>query len=156
MTLKEFAEYYKNKNYPHDPQLMNRVVVTDVSTSVLVWSESEFLVELYLMHPNSHVTKHSHPFENIVCFISGTIFGRRQNQEKYTEMSEPGKIGEILPADHWHEFLVAPKGAVFYNISKWNESDKKDSAIFKYNGNPLGPIHKTLLENYVPSILHRP
>jgi hypothetical protein len=156
MTLKEFAESYKNRNYPHDPKLMGHVVLTDVSTSVLVWSESEFLVELYLMHPDAKVTQHAHPFENIVCFQSGTIFGRRENQQEYVQMNESGKLGLPLPANQWHEFLVGPKGAVFYNISKWDLPEEKASAIFKYSGNPLGPLHKALLEKYVPSLLHRP
>ena len=134
---------------------MNHVVLTDVSTSILVWSEAEFLVEMYLMHPDIEVIKHAHPFENIVCFISGTIFGRRQNQENYVQMTESGKIGSPLPPNHWHEFLVGPKGAVFYNISKWNTDETKHSAIFKYIGKPLGPIHEALLKNYnVSNLLH--
>lgn len=156
MTLKEFAESYKSRNYPHNPALMNRIILTDVSTSVLVWDEQDFLVELYLMHPNAKVTKHAHPFENIACFISGTIFGKRENQPEYHQMIGTGSIGSSLPAGQWHEFLVGPKGAVFYNISKWNKTDNKDSAIFKYIGEPLGPVHKALLDNNVQSILHRP
>lgn len=148
MTLTDFAVFYRTRNCPHDPKLMNRVLVTDVSTSILVWDESEFLVEMYLMHPNTHVKPHSHPFENIILFIAGSLSGRREGSKEYKTLDIPTAIGQPLAANLWHEFTVGPTGAVFYNISKWQALEQKDSAILKYEGTPLGPLHETLLEKY--------
>jgi len=148
MTLTEFAVSYRAKNCPHDPKLMNRVLVTDVSTSILVWSEQEFLVEMYLMHPNTQVNPHSHPFENIVLFINGSLSGRREGSEQYKTLDTIKAIGTPLAANLWHEFTVGADGAVFYNISKWTNPEQKDSAILKYQGTPLGPLHENLLQKH--------
>lgn len=149
MTLLEFAVSYNNRNCPHDPSLMNRVLVTDVSTSILVWSEAEFLVEMYLMHPGTHVNPHSHPFENIVLFINGSMSGRREGSQQYLTVETSNTIGTPLAPNLWHEFNVGPKGAVFYNISKWENPQDKDSAILKYSGQSLGPLHEALLKQNV-------
>ena len=148
MTLTEFAVSYRTRNCPHDPKLMHRVLVTDVSTSTLVWSEKEFLVELYLMHPNTHVNPHSHPFENIILFMGGSLSGKREGSEEYKLIDIPTAIGQPLAANLCHEFTVGLHGAVFYNISKWEASEQKDSAILKYSGVSLGPIHENLLKTY--------
>jgi hypothetical protein len=148
MTLTEFAVSYRHRNCPHDPKLMNRVLVTDVSTSILVWCESEFLVEMYLMHPNTHVNPHSHPFENIVLFMAGSLSGRREGSEEYKTVDVSTAIGTPLAANLWHEFTVGADGAVFYNISKWDTAEQKDSAILKYQGVPLGPLHENLLQKH--------
>jgi hypothetical protein len=148
MTLTQFAASYRAKNCPHDPKLMNRVLVTDVSTSILVWSEEEFLVEMYLMHPNTHVKPHSHPFENIILFMGGRLSGKREGSEQYNIVDIPTAIGRPLAPNMQHEFTVGSSGAVFYNISKWEASEQKDSAILKYQGTPLGPLHENLLQKY--------
>ena len=148
MNITEFAVSYKNRNYPHDYKLMNRVVVTDVSSSVLVWSEEQFLVEMYMMFPSTHVVRHSHPFENLALFINGSIQGFREGgaiETPWMKTEQHGYIGKPLPPGNWHEFNVGPEGAVFYNISRWENVEEKDSAIFKYIGEPLGPIHQSLL-----------
>lgn len=152
MNITQFAISYKSRNCPHNHKLMNRVVVTDVSSSVLVWSEDEFLVEMYMMHPSTYVVRHSHPFENIALFISGSIQGFREGGATETPWltdEQSGHIGQPLPPGKWHEFYVGPKGAVFYNISRWDNPEEKDSAIFKYIGEPLGPIHKSLIASVV-------
>ena len=152
MNITEFAVSYKERNYPHDPKMMDRVIVTDVSTSVLVWSEEQFLVEMYMMHPSTHVVKHSHPFENVALFISGSIQGFREGgalETPWMTDEQSGYVGQPLPIGKWHEFNVGPKGAVFYNISCWENSEDKDSAIIKYIGEPLGPIHEKFLASVV-------
>jgi hypothetical protein len=149
MNIIEFATDYKNKNYPHDFRLMKRVIVTDVSTSTLVWIDGQFLVELYMMHPNTIVKRHSHPFENITIFFSGVITGSRQGNNVGHTLTEldHGRIGVPLPENHWHEFTVGNQGAVFYNISRWSNPTEMDSAIIKYHGEPLGPVHSAFLES---------
>jgi hypothetical protein len=148
MNIVEFAKQYKEMGYPHDHTLMSRVLHTDVSTSTLVYSQGEFLVELYLMHPNVSVVRHSHPFENVALFYSGELIGLRQGgviPAKLTDVHH-GFIGAPLEPNKWHEFKVGPNGCVFYNISRWDNVSEKDSAILKYIGEPLGPLHKKLLE----------
>lgn len=147
MTLLEFANKYKSLGCPINPELMGRVLVTDVSTSTLIWSEDDFLVELYLMHPHATVVKHSHPFENIILFVNGSLAGSREGSEMLAPCNNIFTIGSPLEPNKWHQFVVGSKGATFYNISKWSNTEDKDSAILKYCGEPLGPIHKALLDS---------
>ena len=151
MNIFEFALDYKNRNFPHNYRISNRVIVTDVSTSALVWKQDEFLVEMYMMHPNAVVKRHSHPFENIIIFFSGTLTGSREGSlmpggQTLTNLDH-GRIGAPLPKNHWHEFTVGDQGAMFYNISRWDNPNDMDSAIIKYDGEPLGPVHQAFLES---------
>lgn len=148
MDIKTFAQSYKDRGYPHDCKLMSRVIHTDVSTSTLVFSENEYLVELYMMHPNATVVNHSHPFENVALFYSGEITGYREGNSNPITLTDGnhGHIGNPLPPGKWHGFKVGSNGCVFYNISRWDDVTQKDSAILKYIGTPLGPIHEKILK----------
>lgn len=152
MHLLEFANWFQQNSYPHDFSLMDRVVVTDVSTSVLVYSKDSFLVELYFMHPDVEVVPHSHPFENCIIFVNGDMTSKREGMPADTQAmlssANTGDIGGVLKSGLWHAFKTGKNGCVFYNLTKWENIDDKDSAIFAYNGKPLGPLHKQLLESY--------
>ena len=149
MNIVQFAHKYKMMNYPHDHTLMKRVYFTDVSTSVLVWSEDDFLVELYFMHPNCVIERHSHPFENLVIHYSGELIGTREGSTKPPViMKDHGAIGNPLAPNHWHEFKTGESGCVLYNISRWSNIEEKESATVRYIGNPLGPVHKKFLDTF--------
>lgn len=142
MSITEFARRYASLNYPHDHALMRRVYFTDVSTSTLVWREDEFLVELYFMHPLAKVVAHSHPFENLAIHVGGRILGRRSDMiGRWLTDADRGQIGAPLRAGGEHAFDVGDAGAVFYNVSRWDDPAEQDSATVKYIGEPLGPLH---------------
>lgn len=147
MSIREFARRYVDLNFPHDPALMRKVYLTDVSTSVLVWEEGEFLVELYLMHPLAVVVPHSHPFENVAIHYAGKMLGRREGSVgQWLSHRHRGHIGNPLAPGEWHAFDVGDTGAIFYNVSRWDDPTQKDSATVRYLGDPLGPLHKQSLE----------
>lgn len=151
MNIRTFAEWYKDNNYPHDHRLMNRVVHTDVTTSVLVYSKDEFIVELYFVHPNVQLVPHTHTFENLVIFISGELTGTREGnivEGKKLTFKDSGLIGTPLPPGQWHSFRSGDRGCVFYNVGRYEDIAQKDSAVFEYIGTPLGPIHAKLLAEY--------
>lgn len=145
-TIREFARHYVGMNFPHNPALMRRVYLTDVSTSVLVWDEGEFLVEMYLMHPLAVVVPHAHPFENIAIHYAGKMLGRRDGViGQWLTDKDRGHIGMPLPPGSWHSFDVGDTGAVFYNVSRWEDLSQKESATVRYLGEPLGPLHNISL-----------
>ena len=148
MSIREFAQQYIASGYPHNPQLMRRVYLTDVSTSVLVWDESEYLVEMYLMHPLAVVVPHSHSFENLSIHYSGKLLGQRANViGNWLTDKDRGSFGKPLQPGDWHGFQVGDTGAVLYNVSRWEDVSLKDSATVRYLGEPLGPKHKESLQN---------
>lgn len=151
MTLTEFAHVYRDRAYPRDALLMSRVFHTDVSASVLVWSEQEFLVEFYMLFPNAVIQRHSHPFRNLMIFNSGELIGARGTNSVEVRLTDQdhGRIGrELEPGvDHW--FRVGALGATFYNLSSWSNDSEKTSATLRYYGLPLGPRHKKMLEEHL-------
>lgn len=147
MSIREFAERYKQLGYPTNPALMRQVYLTDVSTSTLVWDEGEFLVEYYLMHPLVDVVAHSHPFESLTIFMGGNLLGRRESfLGRWLNDSHSGLICETLAPRAWHAFQSGARGAVVYSVSRWEDPVEKDSATRKYLGEPLGNLHKLTLE----------
>lgn len=148
-TLGQFAFWYRDNNYPHMPELMRSVFLTDVSTSTLVYSSGPFLVEHYLMHPNAIVVPHAHPFESCSIFIGGLLLGTREGAEQeptWMTDADSGAVTQPLPIGKWHAFKVGPQGAVFCVASRWDNPDEKDSATRKYFGMPLGPLHAQSLD----------
>lgn len=147
MSITEFSRNYVALGYPHNSALMNRVFVTDVSTSTLVWEQNNFLVEMYLMHPYAKVVKHTHPFENVSIHYSGKLLGSREGGiGRWLTDSDRGYISNILIPGNWHSFIVGDTGAIFYNVSTWNIPGEKTSATIRYIGEPLGPVHKNILQ----------
>lgn len=146
--IREFAQKYVDSGFPHNPTLMNRVFLSDVSTSTLVWKEDNYLVEFYLMHPFCTVTTHFHPFENVSIHYSGKILGFRNGKPgTWLTQKDSGHISQVLPAGIEHSFMVGSEGATFYNISSFTSDKDITSALLRYSGLPLGPIHKKLLES---------
>jgi hypothetical protein len=144
IDVSHFAWWYRERGYPMNPALMKRVYHTDVSTSTLIWEEGPFLVEMYLMRPNAQVVQHSHPFENCVIFLNGSMRGRREDgtgEPQWLEAKFAECISPTLPAYKWHSFEVGADGCVLLNFSKWANLEDKESATIKYIGDPLGPIH---------------
>lgn len=147
MDIKEFALGYRHRQYPRMPGLMKEIFYTDVSASMLVWSEDCYLVEFYLMFPHSIVNPHSHPFYNLIVFNSGQLSGARDTNPNMVTLTDNdhGRIGNVLSPGEQHWFQTGPKGASFYNVSSWNNPQEQTSATLKYQGLPLGPIHARIL-----------
>lgn len=147
MSIREFAKRYISLKFPQNPALMRKVYLTDVSTSVLVWEEGQFLVELYLMHPLAVIVPHSHPFENLAIHHSGKMLGRRAGIiGQWLTDKDHGHISNPLQPGDWHSFQVGDTGAVFYNVSRWENLAQRESATIRYTGEPLGPMHQVTLE----------
>ena len=137
-----FARSYREAGCPMDRELMKRVYLTDVSTSVLVWRDDPYLVELYFMHPGAVVVPHSHPFETIGMFWSGELRGGRGTSfGPLLTNVDGGFIGQPLSAGEEHFFEVGSTGAVLYTLSRWDDPADMDSATMKYIGQPLGERH---------------
>ena len=127
---------------------MRQVYLTDVSTSVLVWAEGEYLVEHYLMHPLIEVVPHSHPFESVTVHVAGKLLGRRQGIiGQWLTDRDSGHISNPIAPGVWHAFMTGDTGAVMYVISRWKDPAEQDSATRKYLGEPLGPLHQQTLHD---------
>ena len=152
-SLKDFAIWYKQNNYPQLPPKIPQVYQTDVSLSVCVFRHGPFQVEFYIAKPGFTSSKHYHPFEQVIIFMGGSGKGRRGlnlNEETvwwYMNPPETGKISEVLMPNQWHQICSLEHGLYFYNCQLWPEKTNLTSAVVEYNGDSLGPIHNQIISN---------
>ena len=150
MNLTEFSVWYKSRSFPKNTNPWSgKIFYTDSSSSTIIFSHENFLVEEYHLFPNTKVPLHNHPFETLSIFLGGSFVGFRDAGETriYNE-KYIAAIGNILPPGVNHGFDVGPEGAALLVISKWDNLDQRTSATIEYNGPSMGPIHTKLLEKY--------
>lgn len=129
----------------------NRIFVTDMSASTLVWAEDNVIIEHYFLFPDTEVPLHYHLFDNQMIFISGSMVAYRGSEsnkiDSFNLSYEKNKdhISSIIPAGKSHGFKVGPDGAIIYNIQIWPSSVANPiSAAIEYIGPGMGPIHEEL------------
>lgn len=151
MSLTEFARNYAELGYPRNVNpWTGRVVVTDVSSSSIIYVDGRFTVEEYFMYPNSVVPLHSHPCDTVTIFLGGgfygfSIGGSGSGSKRY-DASDYGAVGAVLNAGDQHSALIGDEGAVSLIISEWADLSQLNSAAIEWYGEPSGPIHTKLLE----------
>jgi len=126
------------------------IIVTDCSTSALSWVEDNVVIEHYLMHPNTEVVMHSHPFYTQTLHISGEVQGyahQRSMAARWLRDSDYLYLGPIHPPNTQHGFRVGSQGAQFFTIQIWpHKVTNPQSATLLYHGQPIGNLHKAILD----------
>jgi hypothetical protein len=151
-TVKEIVDSFQESGYKPLPNIPgNRVFVTDMSASTLVWAEDNVIIEHYFLYPNTKVPLHHHPFDNQMIFVSGNMVAYRTLESggidpvRLTEEKDKDRLSGIIPAGKSHGFKVGPEGAIIYNIQIWPDAvDNPISAAIEYIGPGMGPIHEEL------------
>ena len=152
MSLREFSLDYKVRGYPRNQHAWSgKVVLTDVSSSSLVYVENLFTVEEYFLFPNSTVPLHSHPCDTVTIFLGGSFFGfsiggSSTGSRKYTN-ADWGEVGHVLRAGDQHSALIGNNGAVSLVVTMWPDKVALNSAAIAWYGEPSGPMHKKLLDS---------
>ena len=150
-SLKEFALWYKQNNYPQLPPKISQVYQTDVSLSVCVFRHGLFQVEFYIAKPGFISSKHYHPFQQIIIFVGGSGKGRRgfnlNEEPSWVDMNfaQTGQIMNVLMPDQWHQICSSEHGLYFYNCQLWPKTIDLSSAVVEYDGPSLGPLHNEIL-----------
>lgn len=129
----------------------NKIFVTDMSASTLVWAEDNVIIEHYLLFPDTKVPLHHHPFDNQMIFVSGNMVAYRTSEDgginpvRLSEENDRDRVSGIIPAGKSHGFKVGSSGAIIYNIQIWpNSVTNPISAAIEYIGPGMGPIHEEL------------
>jgi hypothetical protein len=129
----------------------NKIFVTDMSASTLVWAEDNVIIEHYFLYPNTKVPLHHHPFDNQMIFVSGSMVAYRTFESgeidpvRLSEEKDRDRVSGAIPAGKSHGFKVGPNGAIIYNIQIWpNSVTNPISAAIEYIGPGMGPIHEEL------------
>ena len=158
-TLEEFVQWYKDNNYPFRPPFEDPVYVNDNSHSYVLFRQGQYQAELYLVAPNSYVPPHSHPnMENIIVVLGGEM-DLRNGKDYYdltTFFNEPAPDGTCklfgvatpkMTPNTEHEVNILGKGAAFISLERWTNNAKPTSATLRWNGDPVGEMHKAELDS---------
>ena len=146
-SLSDFTNWYIENKYPILVPDNVQVFPTDVSYSVCVFRHDVYQVELYIAKPEFMSSKHSHPFEQQIIFLGGDMWGNRENGRlKHLGDNDKYNVGDVLPANVWHQVGSGSQGFVFYNCQKWPNTQMMTSAVVEYGGESLGPLHKQILK----------
>lgn len=143
-TVEEFAAWYKEAGYPIRPPIGEKVYVTDISYSYVLYREGQFQVELYLVAPNTASPDHSHPgVENIVLVWGGDI------GHTAASISTPpfGVQAPTIRDGDEHALHAGAKGCAVLSIEKWADELKPTSVSINWKGDPCGSTHSELIKN---------
>lgn len=157
-SLKQFAEWYIDNNYPIRVPENATIYPTDVSYSCCVFRQDVYQVEIYLAKPNFKSSAHSHPFEQLIIFLGGHLSGASQANPIVGSLGSPinaqssktmphkdfGRVSNILTPGNWHEITAHSQGFIFFNLQRWPDVKTMTSAVVEYNGDSLGVLHDSI------------
>jgi len=158
-TVEEFAQWYKQNNYPIRPPAGDCVYVTDNSYSYVVFRQGNFQAEIYLVKPNSGSPEHSHPrVENIILLWGGDAFATYDGvmvdspafvEPKNSDEPSPyfGAMGPKITDKHTHSLRTGSRGAAFLSLEKWPEDVKPTSVVVNWKGAAIGAQHATHIDS---------
>ncbi len=156
-SLEEFAQWYKDNNYPIRPPFEDPVYVTDISYSYVLYREGQYQAELYLVRPNTSSPDHSHPgVENIIMVWGGDIHTRQNGvfQDLSSNYQTPaddgtnklfGVCGQKITDQETHALIVGNKGGAFLSLEKWPEGVTPNSVTINWEGEPVDPGHGEII-----------
>ena len=153
--------------YKHQSNIPgNKVYLTDITTSTLVYHKNNIVIEYYLMHPNSNISMpaiHGHPFGNQAVIVEGDLAAYIQSPDGEIYCRLFGNMQKNNTADYFnygiygiptkphfppynHGFVAGERGAIMYVIQIWDtDVINPKSASVIYEGQPLGSMHKDQL-----------
>lgn len=142
-TVEEFAKWYKDNGYPIKPPAGEKVYVTDISYSYVLFREGQFQVELYLVKPDTFSPEHSHPgVENVVLIWGGDI-----GDSASTITTPPFGVQGPTIRNNTHELHAGANGCAVLSIEKWDEGLKPTSVSINWVGDTCGKTHSNLIAN---------
>jgi len=156
-TIEEFAQWYKENNYPIRPPFGEPIRITDISYSMVLYREGQYQVELYLLKPNSETPPHSHPgVESIgICWTGGLSIeqgGEFFDSAPY-DFKAPdgtstlfGAMGAILPSGASHSLFTKENGGAMLTLEKWPDGITPTSATVNWAGDPVDEGHRSLIQ----------
>lgn len=152
-TIEEFANWYEKEEFPFKPPQIDCIFRTNNASTVVLFREGKFQVELYIVDSNSYTPEHKHPgVESIILYISGegsTTINEKESTDPRPYFNMLNKDGTSIlykqkirlnPNDS-HGLKVFEKGFAFLSIEKWPENIDPNSVAVHWEGNTTGNLH---------------
>jgi hypothetical protein len=141
-TLEEFVEWYMDSKMPLMIPIDSEVYFTDDASSLIMFRQDCYQVELYLNYPKSVVPMHSHPGMDLIAMQIGKMSNLKCGLP-YKLLKDGEEHNGIFPSE---------KGTVFLTFQKWDLNVKMTSASVNWNGKTVGPKHQKLIKRHFPNV----
>jgi quercetin dioxygenase-like cupin family protein len=148
--LEHFAKLFLSGEIkPNVNEFSGQVIVTDSTSSTIIFANGYFMVEQYHLFPNTTTPQHSHPFSSLTVYQGGELTAKRNNNKEYIYSDKDCyDVGSELPPGEQHGFTVGARGATVLVFSQWTTLKDRMSAVLKYQGTAMGPKHEQLLKEF--------
>lgn len=143
--LNEFTQWYKDNNHPFKPQARDPLYVTKWTTSVVIFRQDRYQVELFYMKPNSVIPSvAAQGVEHKTIFLHGAVKGLKNDEVVFDTMPHAlikNKDGEsrlynmIFEGNHSDVdvVVVGAQGASVMVVQRW-DNDIEMTSISKQRG----------------------
>ncbi len=131
-------------------------------TSVLMYRQDQFQVQMFIVPPNYIIPAHTHPnVDSIEVYVGGdinfTLNGEARNSDRL-QVDEfgcsvaRGGVVRVQPNDR-HGGIFGPSGGVFLSIQHWLNGVKPHCVAADYSGPVMGPDHLAKVVSGSPVLL---
>lgn len=129
---------------PFMPPANAEVFLSDDATSVSIFRQGQFQVELYLIHPSPLVNSHEHPGVEV---IKMRIYHDAQTNQPYGRMSAPLRRHE----KHGEGMRLEGEGRGFILVAIQHWLDREPNTVAAmWKGRTVGPKHEALIRRFNP------
>jgi hypothetical protein len=139
-SVEEFAEWWFKNGMPMKFQEGSEVFLSDDATSIALFRQGRFQVELYLIHPHPKVPVHEHPDVEVIKVRLGA--------GKYPYMSNTLRNGGSHGAGLRLE--AEDKGYPLLAIQHWLTREPTTIASM-WKGDTVGPKQESLIKRFNPT-----
>ena len=143
-SVQDFADWYFESGKPMLVPWDAEIVQVDNSSSVTLFRQGAFQVELYIIHAGWGVPTHAHPGVDVVTVRLGGGGSCGGPHPKFNTGLETGQF-VLTPAGQKHTFPAQAGGFVLLSFEHW-KTGVPSSAAKRWQGSDIGPIHKILRE----------
>jgi len=145
-SLDEFIEWYMTSGMPFMMPIGSEVYRTENATSIIMFRQGRYQVELYVNDPLSIVSEHAHPDMDLIIIPVGRMY---ENGWSHAW----GRTSELLKAGDTHDGnFNNPKGTVFLTFEHWKEGVEMTSASANWSGPTVGTQHDALILKHYPNL----
>lgn len=146
-----FAAWYYRTGRPHKPPRDMTIFRTDNASSVCVYRDGRYQVELYLIDVDAPIPRHQHPGVNAIEVDQHRFLGMDITESDFflTQLEQ-----FALYDGQWHGNGIEEKckhsGYYLVSCQYWLEDRPMKTISTRWVGKTVGPVHDALIKAHNP------
>jgi quercetin dioxygenase-like cupin family protein len=161
-TLALFLDWFLHQNVIGRVPFGSAVHSVEGVTSILMYREAPFQVQMFAVPPNHIIPQHTHPnVDSFEVYVGGEIRfshkGKWVSEQPKAVDGLPdlrGSIIRVLPNDP-HGGVFGPSGGVFFSVQHWLNGVPPSCVANDYSGVVMGADHMAKVERGAPILKHK-